>query len=97
MKLTAALIYWVIVVLWRVVLGTVVAFYIRNPRVFGTTRLLLAVVAIDTLRNIIENTYFGLFFGSQYGLFPASVGSVLGVNRHAIPTRIGAMVNEPTQ
>lgn len=78
MKLAAALIYWAIVVLWVSVLATVVIFYIRNPRAFGTTRLLLAVVAIDTLRNIIENTYFGLFFGSQYGLFPASVGGLLG-------------------
>ena len=78
MKLTAALMYWVIVVLWLTVLGTVIAFYARNPRVFGTTRLLLAVVAVDTFRNIIENAYFGAFFGSQYGLFPESVGTVLG-------------------
>jgi hypothetical protein len=38
----------------------------------------LAVVAIDTLRNVIENVYFGLFFGSQYGLFPAAIGGTLG-------------------
>ena len=65
MRLAAALIYWAIVVLWLAVLATVIVFYIRNPRAFGTTRLLLAVLGIDTLRNIIENTYFGLFFGSQ--------------------------------
>src|SRR5262249_49338040 len=52
--------------------------YIRNPRTFGTARLLLAVVAIDTMRNIIENFYFGLFFGAQYGLFPAAIIGVLG-------------------
>jgi diguanylate cyclase (GGDEF)-like protein len=39
---------------------------------------LLLVVALDTCRNIVENTYFGLFFGSQYGLFPASIAGVLG-------------------
>ena len=33
---------------------------------------------IDTLRNIIENTYFGFYFGGQYGLFASSVTGVLG-------------------
>jgi diguanylate cyclase (GGDEF)-like protein len=77
MHLTAALIYWVITFIWLTVLATLVVFYVRNPRVFGTTRLLLAVVAIDTLRNIVENVYFGLYFGGQYGLFPATFVTVL--------------------
>jgi diguanylate cyclase (GGDEF)-like protein len=74
----AALIYWVIVALWLVVLGTVLIYYSRNPKIFGTTRLLLFVIALDTCRNIVENVYFGLFFGSQYGLFPAGIAGVLG-------------------
>ena len=78
MTLAAALIYWVILALWITVLGAVLYFYARNPRIFGMARLLLLVIAIDTIRNIIENTYFGLFFGSQYGIFPASIGAVLG-------------------
>jgi signal transduction histidine kinase len=78
MALAAALIYWVIVALWATVLGTLIVVYIRNPRVFGPTRLLLTVVAIDTSRNVIENTYFGLYFGGQYGLFPAAVVGALG-------------------
>lgn len=41
-------------------------------------RLLLAVLSIDTCRNIIENLYFGLYFGGQYGLFPAAIVGVLG-------------------
>jgi len=61
MQLLAALIYWVIVALWAGVLITVLVYYGRNPRIFGTTRLLLLVVALDTCRNIVENTYFGLF------------------------------------
>ena len=77
MQLLAALIYWVIVVLWLGVLGTVLFYYIRNPQIFGTARLLLLVVALDTCRNIIENTYFGLLFGSQYGLFPKPIAGVL--------------------
>jgi diguanylate cyclase (GGDEF)-like protein len=78
MQLLAAMIYWVIVALWLTVLATVVVFFIRNPKAYGTTRLLLAVVAIDTVRNIFENTYFGVYFGSQYGLFPASMAQLLG-------------------
>jgi diguanylate cyclase (GGDEF)-like protein len=78
MQLFAALIYWVIVSLWLTVLGTIIFFYIRNPKAFGTTRLLLAVLAIDTTRNILENSYFGVYFGSQYGLFPSSMAQLLG-------------------
>lgn len=78
MQLTAALIYWAIVGLWLAVLATVVVAYLRNPRAFGATRLLLAVVAIDTVRNIVENLYFGLYFGAQYGLFPGAIVGVLG-------------------
>jgi diguanylate cyclase (GGDEF)-like protein len=77
MHLAAALIYWVIILIWLTVLATLLIFYVRNPRVFGTTRLLLAVVAIDTLRNIVENVYFGLYFGGQYGLFPSQLVTVL--------------------
>jgi signal transduction histidine kinase len=78
MPLAAALIYWVIVFLWLTVLGTLLVFYIRNRSVFGTTRLLLTVLAIDTTRNIIENTYFGIYFGGEYGIFPSAVVPVLG-------------------
>jgi diguanylate cyclase (GGDEF)-like protein/PAS domain S-box-containing protein len=78
MKLVAALIYWAIVALWLAVLGAVITSYIRNFRTFGATRLLLIVLAIDTLRNIVENVYFGLFFGAQYGLFPGALAGVLG-------------------
>jgi diguanylate cyclase (GGDEF)-like protein/PAS domain S-box-containing protein len=78
MSLAAALIYWVIIALWLAVLATVgIAFY-RNPRTFGTTRLLLSVLTIDTFRNVAENLYFGLYFGGQYGLFSASIVGVLG-------------------
>jgi diguanylate cyclase (GGDEF)-like protein len=78
MNLAAALIYWAIVALWLTVLGTIAVFYIRNPHTFGTTRLLLAVLAIDTFRNIFENTYFGLYFGSLYGLMAPEIGNLLG-------------------
>jgi diguanylate cyclase (GGDEF)-like protein len=77
MHLAAALIYWVVILIWLTVLVTLLVFYVRNPRIFGTTRLLLAVVAIDTLRNIVENVYFGLYFGGQYGLFPATFVTLL--------------------
>ncbi len=72
------MVFWVIVFLWLAVLGTVVACFIRNPRIFGTTRLLLAVVAIDAIQNIVENVCFGAYFGGQYGIFPAAVTDLLG-------------------
>jgi diguanylate cyclase (GGDEF)-like protein len=78
MQLITALIYWVVVIVWLAVLTAVAVHYIRNPRIFGTTRLLLLVIAIDTFRNLVENIYFGLFFGGQYGLFPAAVTQSLG-------------------
>ncbi|HEV3500527.1 MAG TPA: EAL domain-containing protein [Bradyrhizobium sp.] len=78
MSLAAALIYWVIVGLWLAVLIPVCVAFARNPRTFGAVRLLLSVIVIDTLRNIVENLYFGLYFGGQYGLFPASIVGVLG-------------------
>jgi diguanylate cyclase (GGDEF)-like protein len=73
MQLAAALIYWVIIAIWLTDLGTIAVFYMRNQRAFGTTRMLLAVIAIDTLRNVIENVYFGLYFGSSYGLFSRAI------------------------
>jgi len=74
----AVMIYWVIVALWATVLVSVVYFFIRNPKAFGTIRLLLIVIGIDTLRNIFENIYFGLYFGGQYGLFSGWLVQTLG-------------------
>jgi diguanylate cyclase (GGDEF)-like protein len=78
MSFLAATVYWLIVPLWMTILATTVFWYMRDPKAFGTTRLLLWVLAIDAVRNVVENTYFGLFFGSQYGLLPSGVGAVLG-------------------
>jgi diguanylate cyclase (GGDEF)-like protein len=78
MTYAATYIYWVIVALWLTVLCSVVYYYVRNPRAFGPTRLLLTVIGIDTVRNIAENTYFGLYFGGKFGLFPLWTTEVLG-------------------
>jgi diguanylate cyclase (GGDEF)-like protein len=70
--------YWVIVAIWLVTIATAGYFYFSNKRIIRTARLLLLVVVLDAVRNIIENVYFGLFFGSKFGLFSADVGRVLG-------------------
>jgi diguanylate cyclase (GGDEF)-like protein/PAS domain S-box-containing protein len=88
MSLAAALIYWVIISLWLAVLATVCIAFVRNPRTFGTIRLLLSVLSIDTIRNIAENIYFGLYFGGQYGLFPASIVGVLGNPNYLILPKV---------
>jgi diguanylate cyclase (GGDEF)-like protein len=57
---------------------TLVVYYVRNPATFGPIRLLLAVLLIDTARNVFENVYFGLYFGGLYGFLPAEVVQLLG-------------------
>jgi hypothetical protein len=64
--------------LWLTVLSSVAYYYVRNPRAFGTKRLLLTVIGIDSARNIVENAYFGTYFGGKYGLFPSWTTEVLG-------------------
>jgi hypothetical protein len=88
MNLAAALIYWVIIGLWIAVLATVGAAFVRNSRMFGRTRLLLSVILVDTARNIVENFYFGLYFGGQYGLLPPSFGQVLGSPTYLILPKV---------
>jgi diguanylate cyclase (GGDEF)-like protein len=78
MNTITACTYWVIVAIWLITIVTAGYFYFSNKRIIGTARLLLLVVVLDATRNIIENIYFGLFFGSKYGLFPAYVGQFLG-------------------
>jgi diguanylate cyclase (GGDEF)-like protein len=78
MNIAAALVYWVIVAVWLGVLGTMCAAYLRNPLVFGTTRLLVAILALEIARNLVENTYFGFYIGGIYGLFDGSVSGSLG-------------------
>jgi GGDEF domain-containing protein len=78
MKIAAAFVYWVIVAVWLAVLAVVLVLYFRKVRAFGATRVLLAVVAIDTLRNIVENIYFGLYFDARYGFLPPALIDALG-------------------
>ncbi len=77
-NVAAALVYWVVVAVWLTILSTLAIFYGRNPRAFGTTRLLLAVLCIDAFRNIFENVYFGLYFGSMYGILSPTWATVMG-------------------
>lgn len=92
MNLAAALLYWVIVALWLVVLVTVVVYYARNPRTFGTTRLLLTVIIIDTFRNVVENVYFGVYWGGQFGLFPNEIISPLNNSTYVMGIKMLSVV-----
>ena len=40
--------------------------------------MLLAVVAVDTVRNIAENVYFGMYFDAQFGFLPPALVGALG-------------------
>lgn len=77
MNLVTVLTYWVIVVIWLTVLATVFVLYWRNPRAFGTSRLLLGVLAIEALRNVAESSYFGLYFTDAARFLPARLAGTL--------------------
>lgn len=77
MNLAATFTYLLIAALWLAVLVTLCASYLRNPREFGAMRLLLAVLLIDTVRNLLENIYFGVYWSGRYGMLPEWT-SVLG-------------------
>src|ERR1700733_1459901 len=77
MSLLTILTYWAIVAIWLTVLTTVLVLYWRNPRVFGTTRLLLAVLAIEAARNIVESSYFGLYFRDALDVLPQGLVGAL--------------------
>jgi diguanylate cyclase (GGDEF)-like protein len=78
MNMTAAAVYWVIVAIWLTIVCTALAFYFANRATFRTTKLLLLVMAFDGFRNVIENTYFGLYFGSKFGFFSPAINHTLG-------------------
>jgi diguanylate cyclase (GGDEF)-like protein len=78
MPIFTALTYWAVVIVWLCVLAITIVLYRRNRHALGTARLLLVVVAIDTIRNVIENSYFGAYFGGKYGLLPEGVTVILG-------------------
>jgi diguanylate cyclase (GGDEF)-like protein/PAS domain S-box-containing protein len=92
MDIAAALIYWVIIALWVAVFATLCVAYIRNPRTFGTVRLLVAVLLLDTVRNIAENLFFGLYFGSVYGVLPDSFATLLGNPSYLILPKVANVV-----
>ena len=84
MKLLAVLTYWLVVALWLIILERLISFYKRNSRLDGIIKHLLIIVGLDAIRNIIENSYFGLFFGAQLGMFPAAIAVILGTPAHLI-------------
>uniref|UniRef100_A0A9E7ZIY0 Bifunctional diguanylate cyclase/phosphodiesterase n=1 Tax=Bosea sp. NBC_00436 TaxID=2969620 RepID=A0A9E7ZIY0_9HYPH len=59
--------YIVIVCLWLVVLLMIIGSYRRDMKLLGGIALFFAVIAIDAVRNIIENTYFLTYFLSKFG------------------------------
>jgi diguanylate cyclase (GGDEF)-like protein len=74
MSLATALAYWSIVGIWLIVLCTIAVFYRRNPRGFGSTRLLLLVVAVEAFCNIVQTAYVD----GQAGPFSADLVDASG-------------------
>jgi diguanylate cyclase (GGDEF)-like protein/PAS domain S-box-containing protein len=79
MSYTFAVVYWAIVCIWILILLTILVVFSRKTRSLGSARVLLFVVAIDSLRNIIEDVYFSAYLGSLHGLLPSQLTSILGL------------------
>lgn len=77
MSVAVALLYWVIVALWIAILTTLIVFVVRRGDIARTMGLLILVLVIDTVRNIVENIFFGVYWGAELGLFPASYAEPL--------------------
>ena len=77
MNTAAALIYWPIVAAWTTIVLFVFVKYLPRARQSKVIRLLLIVIAVDATRNIVENIYFGLLWGGNYGIFPEIFAQVL--------------------
>ena len=87
MSFLTTLAYWLIVGVWLVVLCTVAIFYRRDPRGFGTTRLLLIVVAIEAFCNILQTTYID----GRPGAFPDFVGAAGGALLAMLPRALNIL------
>jgi signal transduction histidine kinase/CheY-like chemotaxis protein len=70
-------VYAILVVLW----STILVIYIRSRRRIAESDALvvslLGVLALDALKSLLESTYFGLLWSSNYGALPASIGRFL--------------------
>tara|TARA_R110000868_G_C10951626_1_gene767869 strand:- start:322 stop:2364 length:2043 start_codon:yes stop_codon:yes gene_type:complete len=77
MNTAAALIYWPIVAAWTTIVLFVFVKYLPRARQSKVIRLLLIVIAVDAMRNIVENIYFGLLWGGNYGIFSEIFAQVL--------------------
>lgn len=70
--------YLLIIGLWLVMLWIIAKSYNQISPISRTLRLLLIILAIDAVRNIIENVYFGFYFSSHYGFIDSGIGVALG-------------------
>jgi|GEM_PF-1356701 PAS domain S-box-containing protein len=72
----AVFIYSLLTVLW----STILVLYVRHRRAAradALISLLLAVLILDAFKTVVESAYFGLVWGGNYGLLPATF-KVLG-------------------
>jgi diguanylate cyclase (GGDEF)-like protein/PAS domain S-box-containing protein len=78
-NLATVTIHCVVIALWLVVLIAVLVAYYKNDGRAGATKLLIIVVAIDTIRNIIENSYFSVYFGSKFGFISHEFSATMDI------------------
>ncbi|HEU4952036.1 MAG TPA: response regulator [Holophagaceae bacterium] len=76
-SLATVLAYAALTALW----GTILVLYVRLRRraraMDALVAVLAAVLALDAFKSFVESLYFGLLWGSNYGVLPQSFGRIL--------------------
>ncbi len=74
----AAASYWLAVGLWLAIIAMLLRRLWRPPAIDRTTAFLIVILAVDAGRTLIENLYFGLYWGSIYGVLSPEVALLFG-------------------
>lgn len=69
--------YWAVAIVWTIVFAILVRNFGYAFRTKGVLTLLIAVLAIDAIRTVIETLYFGALFNSYFGVLRPSVQEIL--------------------
>lgn len=76
-SLATVLAYAALTALWGAILVLYVRLRRRARAMDALVAVLAAVLALDAFKSFVESVYFGLLWGSNYGVLPRSLGRLL--------------------
>lgn len=76
-SLATVLAYAALTALWGAILVLYVRLRRRARAMDALVAVLAAVLALDAFKSFVESLYFGLLWGSNYGVLPGSLGRML--------------------